>query len=154
MTPSSSTTTLLIPPNTLVNLNIHAMHTAPSTYPSHKTWNPKRWITSTAPAARTVLSLSSTLQNEKLVYLERGFVPWASGPRICPGMKFAQVEFTAVLGTVLRRAWIAPSVKGGDDGNETAAKKEVEILLRESHHIGATISMKRPEDLWLKVSAR
>jgi cytochrome P450 len=86
--------------------------------------------------------------------MERGFVPWASGPRICPGMKFAQVEFTAVLGTVLKRVWIAPSLKGGDDGNEMAARKEVETLLRDSHHIGVTISMKRPEDLWLKVSAR
>lgn len=85
--------------------------------------------------------------------MEQGFAPWASGPRICPGMKFAQVEFTAVLGTVLKRAWIAPSVKGGGGGGEAAAKK-VEALLRDSHHIGATISMKRPEDLWLKVSKR
>ncbi|KAL5378613.1 hypothetical protein DPSP01_009024 [Paraphaeosphaeria sporulosa] len=153
-TSSSSTTVLLIPPNTQVNLNIHAMHTSPSAYPSPKVWNPKRWITSTAPATQPASSLSSILQNEKLVHMERGFAPWASGPRVCPGMKFAQVEFSAALATVLRRAWIAPSIKGGGDAEETAARKEVEALLRDSHHIGATISMKRPEDLWLKVTRR
>ncbi|KAL1595032.1 hypothetical protein SLS60_009717 [Paraconiothyrium brasiliense] len=151
---SSSTTTLLIPANTLVNLNIHAMHTTPSTYTSPKVWNPKRWITSTSPTGQSASSDRSTLQNEKLLHMEQGFAPWASGPRICPGMKFAQVEFTAVLSTVLKRARIAPSVKGGEDGSGMTAKTEVEALLQDSHHIGATVSMKRPEDLWLKVVER
>lgn len=69
-------------------------------------------------------------------------------------MKFSQVEFTAVVSEVLKKAWIAPSVKGGEDGDLVAARKEVEALLRDSHHIGATISLKHPEDLWLKVSRR
>ncbi|KAF9733151.1 hypothetical protein PMIN06_010240 [Paraphaeosphaeria minitans] len=123
-------------------------------FPQSQGWNPKRWITSPAPASRPASPLSSTLQNEKLVHMERGFAPWASGPRICPGMKFAQVEFSATLATVLRSAWIAPSVKGGGNAEETVARQAIEALLRDSHHIGATISMKRPEDLWLKVTQR
>lgn len=130
------------------------MHTRPSSYPNPEVWDPKRWITSAAPAPQTASSLSSLLQNEKLVNRERGFAPWAGGPRICPGMKFAQVEFSAALATVLKGALIAPSSKGGGDARRTAAAKEVMALLRDSHHIGATISMKRPEDLWLKVTER
>lgn len=30
------------------------------------------------------------------------FIPWGAGPRICPGMKMAQVEFTAVMMTMLK----------------------------------------------------
>ncbi|KAG5953830.1 hypothetical protein E4U53_001903 [Claviceps sorghi] len=31
------------------------------------------------------------------------FAPWSGGPRVCPGKKLAQVEFTAVLLTLLQR---------------------------------------------------
>ena len=30
------------------------------------------------------------------------FVPWSAGPRVCPGQKMAQVEFTAMFVTLLR----------------------------------------------------
>ena len=85
--------------------------------------------------------------------MDVGFAAWAAGPRICPGMKFAQVEFTGVLSTVLRKVRVAPSTKG-DEVSEVAAKKEVLGLVRDSANIGATLSMRRPEELWLKVSRR
>ncbi|KAK5120799.1 hypothetical protein LTR85_005866 [Meristemomyces frigidus] len=31
------------------------------------------------------------------------FLPWSAGPRVCPGQKMAQVEFTAVILALLRR---------------------------------------------------
>lgn len=34
------------------------------------------------------------------------FVPWAIGPRVCPGQKMAQIEFTAVILTLLARCRI------------------------------------------------
>lgn len=29
------------------------------------------------------------------------FIPWATGPRNCPGVKFAQVEFVSVIASLL-----------------------------------------------------
>ncbi|KAF2418232.1 hypothetical protein EJ08DRAFT_552309, partial [Tothia fuscella] len=34
------------------------------------------------------------------------FAPWASGPRVCPGRKFARVEFVATISTLFRGARI------------------------------------------------
>lgn len=36
------------------------------------------------------------------------FIPWSSGPRICPGVKMAQVEFVATLATLFRSAKCEP----------------------------------------------
>ncbi|KAJ4303635.1 hypothetical protein N0V90_002536 [Kalmusia sp. IMI 367209] len=149
-TTASSTSTIFIPPNTELVLNMHAMHTSPTNYADHITWNPKRWITSPS----TSQSVSSVLNEETFLHMDLGFAAWAGGPRICPGMKFAQVEFTGVLSTVLRKVWVAPSTKGSEKVSETVARKEVLGLVRDSANIGATLSMRRPEELWLKVRRR
>lgn len=141
-----STSTLLVPPNTEFALNVHAMHTSSTNFPSPNAWMPSRWISSPS---------SSSLRDEAFLPQDQAFAAWASGPRVCPGMKFSQVEFTGVLSTVLRRAWVAPSVSGGGrDAGEEVARREVERLVRDSHLIGATISMRRPEAVCLKVSRR
>ncbi|KAK7751220.1 hypothetical protein SLS62_006765 [Diatrype stigma] len=42
------------------------------------------------------------------------FIPWSAGPRVCPGQKMAQVEFAAVLLTLLHRHRVeaAPAFAG------------------------------------------
>lgn len=141
----SSTSSIIVPPNTDLQLNLQAMHCTAANYTSPTVWNPSRWIDS---------STSPLLRDEKFLHKEQGFAAWAGGPRICPGMKFSQVEFTGVLSTVLRRAWIAPSVKGGGDVDEAVARDAVHRLVKDSHLIGATISIRRPEELCLKVTRR
>ncbi|KAF1979688.1 cytochrome P450 [Bimuria novae-zelandiae CBS 107.79] len=143
-TSATGTTTMHVPPNTEIVLNLHAMHTTSHHYVSPQEWKPSRWITS---------SSSTRLEEEKLLPRPQNFAPWASGPRICPGMKFSQVEFTGVLSTVLRQAWVTPSTKDGSDAEEEA-RKTVQALVKDSALIGATVSMRRPGEVWLRVVRR
>jgi cytochrome P450 len=72
-----------LPPKTQVMLNswpVHASRCHHSSESSPTKWDPKRWI---SPSGELIHASS--------------FFPWGSGPRICPGMKFSQVEFCAVL---------------------------------------------------------
>lgn len=62
--------------------------------PDELIFRPSRWIN----------GLSS---NTPLLRPEKGtFVPWAAGARVCPGQKMAQVEFVAVIMTLLKRCKI------------------------------------------------
>jgi cytochrome P450 len=48
------------------------------------------------------------------------YVPWSAGPRVCPGQKMAQVEFTAIFLTLFRRHRIEVmplKVENGIDGD-------------------------------------
>ncbi|KAH3956464.1 hypothetical protein HBI24_161690 [Parastagonospora nodorum] len=81
---------LTLPPKTQIILNSWPVHhiyssLSPATSPPSTEWNPKLWLSNAAP--------------EK-------FFPWGFGPRVCPGMKFSQVEFCAVLVGVFGRVRI------------------------------------------------
>jgi hypothetical protein len=65
-------------------------------------------------------------------------------------MKFGQVEFVAVLATVLRDAEIRAC---GPVGSESG-RVELERLLRDSSLAGPTLSLTRPEDLYIQVVKR
>ncbi|KAF2026139.1 cytochrome P450 [Setomelanomma holmii] len=88
---TSSSSSINLPGSTQIMLNSWACHASASHFTSPKSFNPKRWIT-------------HTQEEETLHYpsLSSAFFAWGSGPRICPGMKFSQVEFCAVLGSVLK----------------------------------------------------
>lgn len=95
-----------------------------------------------------------------------GFYPWSGGPRVCPGQKFAQVEFVAVLACVLRGAKVKPCIRkvtpellerlGGEDSvaYEEVAKKEVYGVLRQTNGNGATLTLTNPGDLWVRAVKR
>ncbi|KAF2195625.1 cytochrome P450 [Zopfia rhizophila CBS 207.26] len=154
--PSQPASTLVIPQTTNITLNIHASHTNSTLFPSPTTFNPKRWIHSSSASPTPQLSLST----ETLLPPSQGFAPWSLGPRICPGMKFAQVEFSAVLSTVLRRVRVTASSKGAAPGVELtgpgleAAKKELEGVIRDSGFMGVTLSMRRGGDAWVQCFER
>jgi len=114
------------------------MHTNPSSYPNPTVFDPKRWV------------ITSPSSQESLRPAPLFFAPWASGPRVCPGKKFAQVEFAAVLGSVLKKVWVKPCKKGGGGGEE--ARKDVWRCLRRSEPRGATLKMM--DEVWLKVERR
>ncbi|KAH7379157.1 cytochrome P450 [Phaeosphaeria sp. MPI-PUGE-AT-0046c] len=75
-------------PRTQIMMNSWASHASlniSNSSPSME-FDPARWLQSTSLSHNTP-----------------GFYPWGSGPRICPGMKFSQVEFCAVIVSVLAR---------------------------------------------------
>lgn len=54
-------------------------------------WKPTRWIINNS-------SDTKDLNKEEIHYPKPGmYLPWSEGPRYCPGKKFSQVEFVAVL---------------------------------------------------------
>jgi cytochrome P450 len=72
-------------------LNTWSVHVSPYHFPNEPgKWDPMRWFVKSEDGKETLLH-------------HQGFYPWGAGPRICPGMKFSQVEFCAVLVGVLRR---------------------------------------------------
>ncbi|KAF4963377.1 hypothetical protein F66182_18128 [Fusarium sp. NRRL 66182] len=52
-------------------------------------FNPKRWFDG---------------NNQLIKPPKDTFLPWSSGPRVCPGMKMSQVEFVATMATLFRHA--------------------------------------------------
>jgi hypothetical protein len=50
------------------------------------------------------------------------FVAWSYGPRVCPGKKFSQVEFVAVIACLLQGVRVEPLTQGNESEVEAAAR--------------------------------
>lgn len=84
-----------IPSKTYVSINSMALHSMPRYWgPDSMVWRPGRWII-------TVQGEGGLKAEEFFQPVPGSFVPWAHGPRICPGKKFSQVEFVAVISCLL-----------------------------------------------------
>ncbi|KAF2478257.1 cytochrome P450 [Lindgomyces ingoldianus] len=140
-------TIIIPPPNTQISLNYHGSHTSSSVFPTPQSFTPSRWI-----------QANEHLNDEVLLPAPLGYQAWSLGPRVCPGMKFSQVEFTAVLATVLRGSRVEPSTESNPKGKKVAdlevCRKEVLALVRDSGLFGGTLSMRKPGDLCLKIVGR
>jgi cytochrome P450 len=77
-----------LPPNTTLSMTIRDCHFSPSIFPSPHTFDPERWITSSA---------------EELARMNRAFMPFGKGPRVCVGMELAKKEVLLVAGNVFWR---------------------------------------------------
>ena len=95
-------------------------------------YRPGRWINQALPAG----SSKPMFQPPPGAYL-----PWSSGPRVCPGQKMAQVEFVAILVTLFSRhrmevARQTVPVKGAEDvrvpESDDALNKRLDRLMDES----------------------
>lgn len=115
----------------------------PALFPDPEAFKPSRWI-----------EVNETTGEEFVIPQPPGFQPWSSGPRICPGMKFAQVEFTATLATVLRAARVEVASKDESVTDPEKMKEEVLSIIRDSRLNKLTLGMLRPEDLVLRIVER
>ncbi|QIX01048.1 hypothetical protein AMS68_006565 [Peltaster fructicola] len=105
-TVTTSKHTYRLPHNTTIYINAIALHKDPAVWrdlnrrekdkptdlPDEDVFRPTRWIN----------------DDGKLFQPAKGtYLPWSAGPRNCPGMKMAQVEFTATILTIFRAHKIA-----------------------------------------------
>ncbi|KAK1917835.1 hypothetical protein P3342_000552 [Pyrenophora teres f. teres] len=142
-----STAHFTLPPNTQLMLNSWASHTSPAHFCDPLVWDPKRWIQThgvspNGPASTDVL----TAEELKHPGSGSGFFAWGTGPRVCPGMKFSQVEFCGVLSSVLRRVRVEAVGEGGKDN--------ILSVLRDSYAEPLLLHVRQPEKLELRILQR
>jgi len=128
--------TYLIPPRTYVLLNIAALHTNPKYWGSDSLdFRPERFITS-----------STTGEEEPIQVVPGTFIPWAAKSRVCPGMKFAQVEFVAVIAKLFLKHRVSAKLEAGD--TRTEAAERIHRCIQDSG-LSVTLSMRHPEKVKL-----
>jgi cytochrome P450 len=74
------------------------------------------------------------------------FNPWAAGPRVCPGKKFSQVEFVAVVARLFQKGRVTLKVEAGEKQEE--AFKRINDVVADST-LDVTLRMKYPEKVRL-----
>ncbi|KAF5533288.1 cytochrome P450 3A7 [Fusarium mexicanum] len=129
-------TTYTIPKNTFVGVNLAGLHTSSASWGENALqWLPSRWITA----------------DEKLAPMPTGaFLPWAAGPRVCPGKKFSQVEFVAVMACLLKDYTVEPDAEG--DLKEAASRALMEEAKQSSFNF--LLKVKHPEKIKLRCVRR
>ncbi|MBE3041153.1 cytochrome P450 [Candidatus Bathyarchaeota archaeon] len=100
-------------------MNLGGLHTSSASWGDDPLeWLPSRWITKDESG------------NDALAPMPQGaFLPWAAGPRVCPGKKFSQVEFVAVLACLLKEYRVEPVAQGGMSEGGAAERLMEEVRL-------------------------
>lgn len=68
--------------------------------------------------------------------------PWTAGPRVCPGKKFAQVEFVAVIARLFEDGRVRTKLEAGEK-LEDAVRRVKEVV--EDSELDITLHMVHPE---------
>ncbi|RYP34305.1 hypothetical protein DL767_004299 [Monosporascus sp. MG133] len=127
--------TICLPPRTVVYMNSVCLHLEPEVWrdinhgsdpdfvktaspkdsPDELMFRPSRWLN---PAG----------SQQPLFQPPKGsFVPWSMGPRVCPGQKMAQVEFTAVILTLLHEHRVDPVPVGEESREQMDERLEAKL---------------------------
>ncbi|KAE8382379.1 cytochrome P450 [Aspergillus bertholletiae] len=121
--------TLMIPPKVGINPSLLTMHILPQYWEDPLEWKPSRWITPTK------LDTATVTEDEQLITPVRcTYFPWSDGPQNCPGNKFSQVEFVAVIASLFRHHRISPVANVGETFEQTrervlATTRDVDLQL-------------------------
>ncbi|MCJ1244328.1 hypothetical protein MMC30_001526 [Trapelia coarctata] len=141
-----------IPRNTLVVPNAIAVQSHPRYWGEDaNTWRPSRWID---PPLAPGFTLPRKLQIEREVMhvpVKGSFIPWSDGPRVCPGKKFAQVEFVAVIARLFHTHRVFPVPEAGEDS--VSAMERTLGIVKDSH-MTFLLQMRDPSRVRLAWAAR
>ncbi|KAK4565720.1 hypothetical protein LTR86_003568 [Recurvomyces mirabilis] len=137
-----------LPANVTIYINCVALHLDPAVYRNinlpHAGKESETDELSFRPTARW---LNPSGSPQTFFQPPKGsFVPWSAGPRICPGQKMAQVEFTAVLMMPLRRHRLEAVPLKDEKDDATAVYERLERRMRDSVSI-LTLQMNDVYDL-------
>lgn len=121
-----------VPSKVYIVPSLLAMHTHPKHWGSDALeWKPCRWIDA----------------NDDFLVSKRGtYFPWSEGPQNCPGKKFAQVEFVAVIACLFKSLRVKPVCGPGESMND--AMKRLSMVLEETSH-GVLLRMKSADGVRL-----
>ncbi|KAL3441772.1 cytochrome P450 [Aspergillus insuetus] len=129
---TETTSHLLLPPMEIY-VSMQIMHADPDLYGAdYADFRPSRWID----------------YQGQLISLPRGtFMPWSGGPRICPGMKMAQVEFVATVAALFRGAVVEPVPAAGESAEQ--ARKAL-LRLMDGPVAQVSLQVREPEKVNLR----
>lgn len=133
---------ITIPAHTHVFPNVVGLHNNSHYWgPDVSVWRPDRWIEYTS-------TTSIALEDEIVKTPIKGsYVPWAEGPRICPGKKFSQVEYVAVIARLLRTHAIEVA-KSSSETEDQACQRVLAAI--QNSEVKLTLQMKSPESVKLR----
>ncbi|KAF2756458.1 putative cytochrome P450 monooxygenase [Pseudovirgaria hyperparasitica] len=116
---------IIIPPHTTTTMSLLACHTNSSSWSDPLLWKPSRWIEASTEGQKFHTPARNT------------FFPWSDGPQDCPGKKFAEVEFVAVMAHLFRDHRLEPRAADGEIALDTLKRLrrtindvDMEMLLR------------------------
>ena len=87
---------ITVPPRTGVMPSLLAVQTHPDYWSEPLEWKPARWIAPSCSDEDEGVGMETLVTPRPST-----FFPWSDGPQNCPGERFAQVEFVAVLAALL-----------------------------------------------------
>ncbi|CAD6574401.1 MAG: hypothetical protein ASARMPRED_006689 [Alectoria sarmentosa] len=148
------TKNFVIPANTMIIPSYSALQTHPRHWgPRSLEWEPKRWImpdtrstTDTLHSSNGPETESYSLQSETFLDLPKKaspFIAWSGGLRSCPGRKFSQVEFVAVMAGLFREARVKPVLDPGE--NDEMARRRIALLVERESGMVLLLQILRPE---------
>lgn len=125
-----------IPTDMIIYVSPFLIHIDPNIWPDPLAFRPSRWLD----------------ENGQLFRPPQGhFLPWSTGPRICPGMKMAQVEFVSILRAIITEWTIEPAGFGGESLG--SATQRLRRMIDESQP-KMTLQIKDPEQMNLRFQRR
>ncbi|KAJ5733721.1 cytochrome P450 [Penicillium malachiteum] len=142
--------TIVIPQNSGLLINLINTQTSSTYWSEPFAWRPARWVTNSPntesdpalllePERLQTPKLGSTVPaDERLVTPSRcTYFPWADGGHSCPGNKFSQVEFVAVMAKLLRHYRVRAIHNPGETCGQTRGRilattqdVDLQLLLR------------------------
>ena len=152
--------TYIIPPHSLISLNLAGIHVDGNIWGDDALeFNPRRWIHVNTASTSCALdkTAAETLQPPLIPSTSRhasntecAFFAWSAGPRLCPGKKFSQVEWVAVIVTLLRRHRVRVAKEKGE--SEREARERAKGVIQDLKLV-LTPKMRSPDSVqleWIK----
>jgi cytochrome P450 len=132
---------ILVRPGTLVSAHFYSLHLSKRWGSDANIFKPHRFVKSSASG------------REELAGSPEGamFIGWVFGPRVCPGKKFSQVEFVAVIAFLLSQFRLEVVQEEGE--SEFMARERVLHVLDEKT-FNVSAHMKRPKDVVVRFVPR
>lgn len=128
---SRGTSEVLVRPGVQVGWHMYGIHLSPRWGSDALEFNPRRFIVKDTDGIESLEVPDGVL-----------FYPWTDGPRICPGKKFSQVEFVAMVANILSK-YRVEVVPQGNESEPEARQRLLSAL--DDKYFNISAHFKRPE---------
>lgn len=130
ITTASGTRSVVIKPGTTVGGHFYGGHLSSRWGKDTEVFNPQRFV-------------STSQSGEEALVVPEGpmYSPWIFGTRVCPGKKFSQVEFVALVAQILSEWKIEVVI----DGQSDLIAKENLLKVLDDKYFNVSTHLRRPE---------